>query len=386
METGNYLTWAEISKSALMHNVKEVKKLVLPGVIFCACVKANAWGHGLVQSAQIFLEAGADWLSVNALYEALALRAAGITAPIYIMGYVPLRDMETAVQTESRIVIYNIESVDALQIASQAAGKKTKVHIKIETGLNRQGVLLSELETFTKHVAVQPNLVIEGVATHFADVEDEGVRVPFERQASLLKDAKSTVERICGYNVMAHCSNSASTFIAPHVQFDMVRVGIACYGMWPSSRIQDIFKKEKPAFSLIPAFTWKTMIAQVKKAPKGSYVGYGSSVELSREAIIAVLPVGYYDGYMRAFSNKSRVLIGGKFAPILGRVAMNMIMVDITDIPNVKLEDEVVLLGKQGENEITAEEMSRYADTINYEIPTRVSAGVNTNIPRVVVE
>ncbi len=386
MDKGTYLTWVEISKAALTHNVKAIQSLILPNVVFCACVKANAWGHGLVECSRIFLEAGAQWLSVNALYEAIELRKAGITAPIYIMGYIRIADMDLAVSTDARIVIYNKESVNALQKASQAVGKKTHVHIKVETGLNRQGVLMSDLEDFAKHIASQPNLVIEGVATHFADVEDEGVRVPFEKQAALLKDAKKIVESTCGHPIMAHCSNSASTFIAPHVQFDMVRVGIACYGMWPSARIQDIYKKEKPTFELQPAFTWKTIVAQVKDAPPGAYVGYGSSVELVRPTKIAVLPIGYYDGYMRAFSNKSRVLIGGKFAPILGRVAMNMIMVDVTDISQVSLEDEVVLLGRQGDNEITAEEMSHYADTINYEIPTRVSAGVNTNIPRIVIE
>lgn len=385
MDYRKHLSWVEISESALLHNVQSVKSLILPGVLFCACVKANAWGHGLVECAQIFQKAKVDWLSVNALYEAQILRDAGVTIPIYIMGYIPLADMDEAVKTNSRIVIYNTESVEALQTASQKANVKTPVHIKIETGLNRQGVLLGDLKSFTEHLVKQPNLIIEGIATHFADVEDEGVRVPFEKQAALLGDAKKIVEQICGHTVMAHCSNSASTFIAPQVQFDMVRVGIACYGMWPSPRIHDIITRERPTFSLMPAYTWKTIVAQVKKVPVGAYVGYGSSVQMTRETTIAVLPIGYYDGYMRAFSNKTRVLIRGQFAPILGRVAMNMIMVDVTDIPNVKLEDEVVLLGSQLQNQITAEELSNYADTINYEIPTRVSAGVNTNIPRIVV-
>ena len=365
-------TWIEISREALSHNMKQFRDLVGPDLILSCCVKANAYGHGLVEAAKVMLDSGVDWLDVNALYEAEMLRAAGIDAPIYVMGYVPYEELTKVADLDVRLVVYNRETIEKLE----EIGKPVKVHLKLETGNNRQGVREEDLPGFLDLFANIKFVQLEGVATHFANIEDtldhsfamEQLE-KFEQMASKF-DAK-----------IKHCANSAATMLFPKTYFDMVRVGISAYGMWPSPETRVAVEREvERKIELKPVLTWKTMVAQVKDVPAGEYVGYGCTSKMSRDSKIAILPVGYYDGYDRGLSNQAYVLINGKRAPLRGRVCMNMIMVDVTDIPDVKVEDEVVLLGSQGEESISAEQMGDLMGTINYEVTTRI----NERITRVV--
>jgi len=366
-------TWIEISREALSHNVKQFRDLVGPNVILSCCVKANAYGHGLVESAKVMLEAGADWLDVNALYEAEILRAAGIDTPIYVMGYVSLEELEKASDLDVRLVVYNRETIEKLE----AIGKPVKVHLKLETGNNRQGVREEDLPVFLDLFENTKLVQLEGVSTHFANIEDT-------------LDHSFAMEQLARFKEMAaqfdvkikHCANSAATMLFPKTYFNMVRVGIASYGLWPSNETRVAVEREVDfRIELKPVLTWKTMIAQVKDVPAGEYISYGCTAKMSRDSKIAVLPVGYYDGYDRGLSNQSYVLIDGQRAPLRGRVCMNMVMVDVTDIPGVKVEDEVVLLGSQGDENLSAEQMGSFIGTINYEISTRI----NERIPRIVV-
>jgi alanine racemase len=374
------LSWVEISRSALQHNIKVLRKQVGSQVILAPSVKANAYGHGMVEIAKMALKAGADWLCINALFEAEILRKAGIKAPLYIMGYVLKRDLADVIRLKCRLVVYNKETIAELGRAAEKLRQKVRIHIKMETGNNRQGVPMSEMFDFVEFTRKFPFIEIEGIATHFANIED----TTNDRYARFqLENFKRALSELAsrGINIpIPHCANSAATILFPETHFAMVRPGIAVYGLWPSEEIKMIAKKRHRLISLQPVLSWKTKIAQIKEIPKGSFVGYGCTYQTKRKTRLAILPIGYYDGYDRGFSNKSHVLIHGKRAPVRGRVCMNITMVDVTDIPAADAEDTVTLLGKDGREEISAEYLGDLIGTINYEITTRIHEG----IPRVV--
>jgi alanine racemase len=295
---------------------------------------------------------------------------------------VPFKGIREALELDCRLVVYNYETVNKIGEAAQQSGKTARVHIKVETGGNRQGVLEDELSEFAKHINTFKNIEIEGLATHFANIEDTTNHSFAELQFRRFETAANHLGS-AGIDIpIKHCANSAATILFPKTHFQMVRVGISSYGMWPSNETYVSYVKErKNNFNLIPAFTWKTRIAQIKTVPAGEFIGYGCTYKTSHETRIAILPVGYYDGYDRGASS-GHVLIRGKRAAIRGRVCMNIIMVEITDIPEAKIEDEVVLIGQSSDEIVSAEQFAQWAGTINYEVTTRV----NDRIPRIVVE
>lgn len=372
------LTWIEISKSALTNNIQQFRKIVGPEVLLCACIKANAYGHGLLECAQAFIAAGADWLAVNSLYEAKALRDAKIEAPIYILGYVALEDLAEAVELKCRMVAYNREMIEKLGTIN----KPVKIHIKIETGNNRQGILLEDLIEFVEYILTYKNIEIEGLTSHFSNIEDTTDHSYAELQLARFYEAVKKLESI-GVNIpIKHCANSAAAILFPKTHFQMVRIGIASYGLWPMSYIGSASSRLH-TFSLIPALTWKTRVAQIKIISADEFIGYGCTYKTIHETKLAILPIGYYDGYDRGVKD-GYVLIHGKAAPIRGRICMNMLMVEVTNIPEAQLEDEAILIGKSsisGSEEITAEQFAAWAGTINYEVTTRI----NERIPRFLV-
>jgi len=376
------LTWIEISKSSLENNIQQLRKIIGIKTILCPCVKANAYGHGLIETSKIFLNAGAYWLSVNSVYEAQALRDAGIKTPLYILGYVPLDNINLAIELDCRLVVYNHEALKAVSSASANTGKTGKIHLKVETGTNRQGILYNNLKEFAQIARTFNNIEIEGLSTHFANIEDTTDHSYAELQLKRFADAASSLKK-AGIDIpILHCANSAATILFEKTRFNMVRPGIACYGMWPSSETYDAYIHEiKNGFKLTPALTWKTKIAQVKSIPAGDPVGYGCTYKTEKDTKLAIIPVGYYDGYDRSITN-GHVLINDQIAPVRGRVCMNIIMADITDIPEVKTESEVVLLGSSKSTAVTAEDFAAWAGTINYEATTRI----NERIPRIIVK
>lgn len=378
------LTWVEISKKALFNNIHQFRKVVGEDIILCPCVKANAYGHGLIECGKAFLEAGADWLSVNSLYEARNLRHAGIDAPIYILGYVALDSLAEAVEMNCRLVVYNIETIHGLG----KIGKPVKIHFKVETGNNRQGLLAEELLELAQVASEYKNIEIEGLATHFANIEDTTDHSYAEKQLARFASAHKKLAD-AGFDIpIRHCANSAATILFSQTHFEMVRTGISNYGLWPSnetyvSYMQELASGEAKGrdFKLEPAFTWKAKIAQIKTIAAGEMIGYGCTYKTTHETKLAIVPIGYYDGYDRGVSGVAHVLIHGKRAALRGRVCMNIIMVEVSDIPEAKLEDEVVLIGRDGSEEISAELFASWAGTINYEVPTRV----NERIPRILI-
>jgi len=377
------LSWVEINTQALVANTKACKSLLGPKTKLCAVVKANAYGHGIVPASKIFLDAGADWLAVHSIEEVQVLRDAHITAPIYIIGYVALVDLSRIPDLDCRLIVYNKETLDVLGKLE----KNINVHIKIETGTHRQGVLLSELPEFIDYLLQYDNLVIEGVSTHFSNIEDTTHSEYYREQLADFHKAIYILETKGITDVMKHCAAAGAALIFPESHFDMVRFGITLYGMWPSQKLKDAYKKlqGENAIMLQSAFTWKARIAQIKQIPAGKFIGYGCTYQTDKPTTMAVIPIGYSDGYVRSLSGRSHILVHGQQSKLLGRVSMNNIVIDVTDIPDVCVEDVVVLLGKDGDAEITSEQFASWADTINYEIPTRVAVGVNMHIERIFI-
>ncbi len=359
-------TWVEISKSALIHNLRVFKRTAKTAKVM-AVVKSNAYGHGLAETAKVLRDSGADWFGVDSLNEAVVLRKAGIKNQILIMGYVPLSDLASVSKIKASMVVYNLETLRRLA----SFGSKTNIHLKIETGVNRQGIPFSRLGEFLDLIKQNRKISLQGLNTHFADAEED---LEFtKKQIEILGQAKKQVES-AGYKPMVHCSATAASLILPDSRNSMIRAGIGLYGLWPSFKSQKLAKKTK----LMPALSWKTMIAHFKAVKKGETVGYGRAERLQRDSVVAVLPVGYWDGYDRKLGFAGRVWINNKPCKVLGRVCMNMIMIDATDAGRIELEQEAVLLGPEN----PAEEMAEKIGTINYEIITRI----NPQIPRIYLD
>jgi len=376
------LQWVEIDSSALIHNLNQFCKLVEKKKKLLAIVKANAYGHGILEVSRIAIKVGVDWLGVSTLEEGLLLRQEGIHCPILVVGYIPLDGLEEAVARKLRLTVYNFETIEQLAKICRHLQKKAFLHIKVETGTYRQGIRRENLLSFIKNVQEFPELVIEGISSHFANIEDTTDHTYAKLQ---LEKFKKVLQMLIKNKVeipVKHMSCTASAILFPKTFFDMIRIGIGMYGLWPSKEtfLSSLLQEHK-SFVLKPVLSWKTKVSQIKKVPMGSFIGYGCTYRTSRQTLLAVLPIGYYDGYRRHLSNSSYVLIKGKRAPIRGRVCMNFVMVEITDIPGVNLEEEVILIGQDGEEFISADDLASLVGTINYEIVT----GISAHVPRIVI-
>ncbi|OGY43286.1 MAG: alanine racemase [Candidatus Buchananbacteria bacterium RIFCSPLOWO2_01_FULL_39_33] len=366
----NDLVWLEIKKENLISNIKTLKNLAGSKVLISPCVKANAYGHGLIETAKIFISAGADWLSVNSIEEAKKIRDVGINRPILVIGYVAESELEKILDWDLKIFISNFDYAEKLSMTGKIKNKIAKVHLKIDTGMHRYGVLMAEAEELAKKIKKLPHITIEGLATHFA-TSDEPLNLSyFNRQLENFKEIVPKIKNLVGNDLIIHCDKSASLLLCRHGLADLVRPGIAAYGYYPS---QDVAKlAQEKNIILRPALSFKTKIGQIKKIPENSCVGYGCTCYTKRPTVLATIPVGYYDGYDRKLSNQGYVLVNGQKAPILGRVCMNITIIDITDCGQVIEGDEVVLIGEQGQENITVEQIANWAKTINYEVITRL--------------
>jgi alanine racemase len=367
-------TWVEIDLSAIGNNTRRIKSLVGPHVQVLVSLKADAYGHGALKVARTVLHNGATMLGVATVSEAAPLREAGIDAPILVFGYVPLWQMREAVRLSVTVTLYSIESAQALSRAALALGKTVKVHVKVDTGMARLGVRaeqVNEIMALVQEIRTLAGLELEGLSTHFAmaDARDQThVRMQLARFQQILQVLQDQELR----PPIVHAANSAATLSLPEAHFDMVRPGIAIYGLAPSSevRLPEGFR---------PVLSFKTQVAQVKMIPAGECISYGCTYVTERPTLVAVLPVGYADGFRRAPKNWGRVLIHGQEAPIIGRVCMDQCMIDVTHIPQTRMGDEVVLIGRQGAASLTAEQVAERLGTINYEVVAEILA----RVPRV---
>jgi alanine racemase len=365
------LVWLELDRDAPDHNVKELLRGASPGVKICAVVKSNAYGHGVAQMVELL--PSAHWFAVNSLDEGLELRRLGVGRPILLLGYVPLGRLREAVEADLQLTVFNRESVRSLS-RLRLGGLKAKVHLKVETGTNRQGVTLEKIEEFVRSIRDSGNVVLEGVSTHFANIEDTLNHGYAERQLEAFRKALGVIKKAGENPRVVHAACTAADILFTKTHFSMLRPGIGVYGLWPSRETYlSTLLGNRPVPALKPVLTWKTKVAQIKTVEAGSFVGYGCTYKTTRRIRLAVLPVGYADGYERELGNKAHVIINERRAPVIGRVCMNLIMADVSDVPGVRLENDVVLLGKWGGEAVTAEMMAGWAGTINYEIVTRIS-------------
>ncbi len=351
-----------ISKQNLLHNLRQFKK-VANGAKIMTVVKANAYGHGLILTTQA-VELLTDWFATVNLDEALLLRKSGIKKPILVLSYYDLLHATEAIKKNISLVVYDLKQAQAVDRAASKLGKKAKIHIKIDTGTSRLGVDIHELLNFTSQIKKFKNLDIEGVFSHLAASEEDLNYTKL--QIDLFELALLELSKVGINPKWRHIACTASTMVLKSSRYNMVRIGIGFYGLSPSEKVPDI--------GLKPVLSWYTKIIQIRNLRAGTFVGYGKTYRTKRETKLAVLPVGYYEGYDRGFSNNSFVAINGKRCRVLGRICMNLMMVDVTDI-KAKVGDRVELIGKT----ITADELAKRIGTINYEIVTRI----NSQIPRI---
>ncbi len=364
-------TWAEISLSAIEKNVAALKTFHANGGEVMAVVKANAYGHGAVQVARAALAGGATWLAVNVADEGVQLRRAGIGCPILVLGYVPPWEADKVVFYHLTPTVNTRQQALALASACQRRGTRSAVHVKVDTGLSRYGLPPEEVADFVRSLTAIAQLRWEGLWTHLATA-DEADKAYAEQQLDVYFQ---TLRRLEGEGLSPryrHVANSGATLDMPKAHLDIVRPGIAVYGLYPSAAVSR-------NVVLVPAMSLKSRVARLRRLPAGTSVGYGRTFVAARESLVALVPAGYADGLKRALANRGAVLVRGRRARILGAVSMDQIVVDVTDIPGVEHDDEVVILGRQGEEAVTAEDLAAWAGTINYEIVT----GVSARVPRV---
>lgn len=363
--------WAEIDLDAIQHNVRQLKRLIGGQVQLLAVVKANAYGHGILPVARAVLEAGADWLGVNIVDEGLHLRRSGIKAPVLVLGYVPPWQAEEAVSHSLAVTVNTWQTALAVSARAVALGVKANVHAKVDTGLGRYGLLPEEVLEFVRGLLSLPNLRLEGLWTHFATA-DEQDKAYTRRQLAVYQDVLQSLTD-AGITVpYRHVANSAATLEMPETHLDMVRCGIAVYGLYPSAEVGR-------SLALRPAMALKAHVARVRELPPGSSVSYGRTFITEHPTRVALVPLGYADGFSRGLSNLGSVLVRGRRAPVIGRVCMDQFVVNVQDVPNVSQDDEVVVIGEQGSEQITADEVAAAIGTINYEVVCAVSG----RVPRV---
>ncbi len=358
--------WAEIDLEALEHNVHALKRQAR-GALLMAVVKANAYGHGAVGVAKAALAAGADRLGVVCVDEGEELRRAGITAPILVMGHTPVSLAERAVDLDLATTVSSRHYAEAVSQEAAKRGVTVPVHLKLETGLNRYGLPPEQLLPLAESIRQMPGLDVEGLWTHFA-TGDETDKSYVQRQLSAFQEVAEKLPWVR----LRHVANTATVLDMPELSLDMVRVGIGLYGCYPSGDVNHEVR-------LQPVMSLKSRVARLRRIEAGESVSYGCTWTASRSSLIALVMCGYGDGLRRTLSNKGSVLVRGQRAPIVGRIAMDMCVADVTEIPYVAVDDEVVLIGRQGDDEISADEVARLTDTISYETLT----GVTARVPRV---
>ena len=366
------LVWVELDREVPDHNLRELRKGLRKGTILCAVVKANAYGHGVKE--MIPLLPSADWFAVNSLEEGVELREMAEKRPVLVLGHVPLDALQEAVARNLDFTVYNRETLEALAQLDLGSIGPARLHLKVETGTGRQGILPSEVKGFVGQLKSVAGAKLVGVSTHFANIEDTLNHDYAQAQLDRFGDVLNILDRLDIKADFIHAAATAAGILFSKTHFNLVRAGIGIYGLWPSRETYlSTLLGHRPVPDLRSVLTWKTRIVQIKNLPEGSYIGYGCTYRATRPIRVAVLPVGYAEGYDRKLGNAAYVLIRGKRAPVIGRVCMNLTMVDISDIPHAGLEEEVVLLGQDGEERVSAESMAEWAGTINYEIVTRIS-------------
>ena len=365
-------TWMEVDLEAIAHNVRQMKQIIGPEVAILAVLKADAYGHGAITVARTAINNGVSYCGVASINEAVRLRDGGINTPILVLGYTPPWLARKAILEDITLTLYDADIARALSRAAIDLQRTATVHIKVDTGMGRLGLLPEQVVPFIEEIRGLPGLDLAGIFSHFSVADDPSLEYT-RQQLSRFQEVLDSLAEIDVFFRTIHCANSAATLRLPESRFNTVRLGLVMYGLQPSPYVN------LPA-GFRPALTWKTTVAQVKTLPQGSYVSYGNTYQTQSEETIAVIPVGYADGFRRAPTRWQAVLVRDQRAPIVGRVCMDQTMINVSHISNTRVGDEVVLIGRQGEDEISAEEVADWLGTINYEVVSEILA----RVPRMV--
>ena len=373
-------THIEINAGNLVHNLKEFEKLTDRKIMLA--VKANAYGHGLKEVVSITRELSSiDYYAVDTLEEALTVRAAADKKKILVIGWADGPQLKEMILEGFELVVPSIDYLKQVVKISKEVKLKAKIHLKVETGTGRLGMPPDRVVDVLNGTSNNASRYVDfiGIYSHFANIEDTTDHSFAQHQLDIFNDL---LQKIDHKNLLKHFSCSASTLLFPETHFDIVRLGISAYGFWPSKPTYvSYIEKKKPDIRLKPVLGWFSKVAQIKTFEKGESIGYGLTYKVFDRARIIIVPVGYYDGYDRKLSNVSRIIVNGVKAPIRGRICMNMLMAEVTHIKNIKVGDRVILIGEEGNEKITPDELADLAGSINYEIISRL----NPLIPRLVV-
>ncbi|MBN2143723.1 MAG: alanine racemase [Candidatus Aureabacteria bacterium] len=375
-EPSHFLQWITLSKANLKHNIGIIRSHCSSRVEIAGILKANAYGHGLLPMAQLFRQCGLGIFMVHTLDEALTLHESGSKERIILLGPVAPAQIPLCLKKGFELTVYTQEILSAIKKAQKILSHPAKIHVKIETGTNRQGLDLKNIPDFISLLkSIQYEL--RGLSSHFANIEDTADTSYYKKQIQCLKHAVRLFKKGGVQPDSLHIACSAAVLLYPETHFQLIRPGISLYGYYSSPEVAYALKPTNP---LRPVLSWKTRLVQIKNVGKGDFIGYGLTYKAMRKSKIGILPIGYYDGYDRKLSNQGYVLVRGKRAGICGRICMNICMVDLTDIPEAKTQDVVTLLGKDGKESITADHLAAMTNTISYEILARL----NPLIPRIV--
>jgi alanine racemase len=370
MNTNGYSSWLEIYLGAIKNNIRKLREISHTQIM--AVVKANGYGHGTMEVARAATEAGAEWCGVARLEEGVALRQAGLPCRMLVLGYTSPDRVPDAVENRISLTVYDLKIAEQYAQQAKKNGGKLKLHLKVDTGMGRLGISPQEAEGFLQEMAREPAIEMEGIFTHFARADELGVpttREQLDRFIQMINRLK--LAKICP--PVVHAANSAASLLYPDARFDLIRPGIAIYGLHPSDQVHlpDGF---------LPALAWKSRLTSVRKFPPGHGISYGHTYRTIREELIGAIAIGYADGYRRVYGNMA--LVNGVKVPVVGNVCMDQCMLQLDHVPDAKIGDEVVLIGSQGDETITAEEVAARWGTINYEVIT----GLAARLPRISVD
>ena len=370
-------TFAEIDMDALRHNLRSAREFIGNEVKIMAVVKANAYGHGAIECARVLESGGVDWFGVALIEEAVELRGAGISKPILCLGGCSTGDERDLLEFNITPVIFNLEQAGALQIAASDAGQIMRVHIKIDTGMGRLGIRWNKLDAFIKQLAAFSNLKVEGLMSHYSAADNINENGFTRLQLDRFFESLSKFEAAGLRPEIIDIANSPGAVGHPDSRFGMIRLGGILYGLG-----EDTLSDKLPKPELIPVMSLYSSIADIKEVREGETVGYGRTFTCNRDTRIALLPIGYNDGYRRLLSNKANVIINGRLAPVIGRISMDWTIVDVTEVPDAKIGSTVIMIGRENGLEVSTADLGTFADTISYEI----TCGIGSRIPRKYVD
>jgi len=374
-------SWAQVDLDAIRNNVEELRRKTAPGTAMMAVVKADAYGHGVEQTAPELLRCGCDWFGVSNMEEALQLRALCPDTPILILGHTPPEYAAALATGSLSQTVPDLQSAERLSFAAQQAGVQVAVHLKIDTGMSRLGLVYHDSAqdgnalADAKRICTLPGLYPEGIFTHFACADEPGEGEVFTRlQFDLFLDILARLRRDGFEFPLRHCCNSAASILYPEMHLDMIRPGVALYGLSPCA-------EAVACTALMPTLQLKSTVSQYKMLAEGTPVSYGRTAVCKRPTIAAAVPIGYADGYPRALSGKAEMLVAGRRVPVLGRICMDQCVLDVTDIPNLREGETVTVIGRDGAECISAEMLARQLGTIHYEL----ICGISKRVPRIYI-